>query len=119
MASPALPSLVPGNEAPFWSSLGAPMVENASFFAAFLHWLAIALRWFLRALLVLLAVGVILGIGSLIFGSLPLHQLRRGGKPKTSTDGDAPPEAELVELEFLAAEYDPAQDQSSDSGEEY
>lgn len=102
MASPALPSVVPGNEAPFWSSLGAPMVENASFFAAFLHWLAIALKWFLRALLVVLAVGVILGIGSLIFGSLPLQQLRRGGKPKISTDGDAPPEAELVELEFLA-----------------
>lgn len=119
MASPAFPSLVPGNEAPFWSSLGAPLVGNALFFAAFLHWLAIALRWFLIALLVLLAVGVMLGIGSLIFGSLPLHQLRGGGKPKISTDGDAPPEAELVELEFLAAEYEPAQDQSSDSGEEY
>lgn len=95
------------------------MAGNAAFIAGFLQWLAIALRWFLRILLVLLVTGIILGIGSLIFGALPFRKIRRGGKSKPSTDRDAPQDADLVELEFLAAEFDPSQDQVSDSGEEY
>lgn len=102
----------------FWGFLGAPMLGNASFIAVFLHWLAIAFKWFLRLLLVLLAVGVVLGTGALIFGSLPLRNICRGGKSKTSTDRDGPSDTEMVGLEFLPAEYDPEVDLVSDSGEE-
>ena len=94
-----------GTSGTFWGFLGAPMAGNASFVAGFMHWLAIAFRWFLRLLLLLLAVGVVLGLGSLIFGSLPFHIIRRGGKSKPPTDGNTPPSADLVELEFLAADY--------------
>ncbi|KAL9073992.1 MAG: hypothetical protein Q9161_002614 [Pseudevernia consocians] len=111
MTAPSLPPLKSDNDdatrSTFWSFLGAPMVGNASFIAGFLHWLAIAFRWFLRIILFLLAVGVVLGIGALIFESLPFRHFRRGGKLRNSTDGDAPPDANLVELEFVAADYDP------------
>ena len=82
------------------------MAGNASVAAGFMHWLAIAFKWFLRLLLLLLAIGVVLGLGSLIFGSLPFHIIR-GGKSKPATDdGNTAASAELVELEFLAAEHD-------------
>lgn len=122
MTAPSLPSLKPDSDdatrSSFWSFLGAPMAGNASFIAGFLHWLAIAFRWFLRFILLLLAVGVVLGIGALIFGSLPFHNFRRGGKLKNSTDGDAPPDADLVELEFMAADYDPDDSRTSESDDE-
>ena len=95
------------------------MAGNASFLAGFLYWLAVAFKWFLRLLLVLLAVGVVLGIGALIFGSLPLHNIWRGGKSRTSRDQDGPVDTEVVGLDFLATEHDLEQDLASDSGEEY
>lgn len=95
------------------------MAGNASFLAGFLYWLAVAFKWFLRLLLVLLAVGVVLGIGALIFGSLPLHNIWRGGKSKVSTDRDGPADTEMVGLDFLATEHHLEQDLVSDSGEEY
>lgn len=95
------------------------MVGNASFLANFLHWLAIAFRWFLRLILVLLAAGVVLGIGALIYGSLPARSARRGGKLESCTDRDGLPDADPVELDLLATDCDPDHDQFSDSGEEY
>ena len=89
------------------------MAENASFFAGFLYWLAIAFRWFLRLFLLFLVIGVVLGVGALVFNFLRVRKL------ETSPDGDASPDADLVELDFLAAECDPHQDQTSDSGEDY
>lgn len=89
-----------------WGFLAAPMAGNASSVAVVVHWLAIAFKWFLRLLLLLLAIGVVLGIGALIFGALPFHDRRRGGESKTSAEGFAPPDANLVELDFLAADYD-------------
>lgn len=94
-----------------WGFLGAPMVGNASFLAGSLHVAAIAFKWFLRLLLLLLAVGVVIGIGSLISGSLSSLSIGRGGKSKTSTNEDARLDAELVELEFMAADYDESDDE--------
>lgn len=122
MATSSPPSLTPDNEAApstFWGFLGAPMAGNASFFAGFLYFLAIAFKWFLRLLLVVLVVGIILGTGALIFGSLPFHNTRCGGKSKPSTDRDGSPDTEIVELDVLAAEFDSELDLISDSGEEY
>ena len=107
-------SSIPSNDhhgAPgtFWGFLGAPMAGNASVAAGFMHWLAIAFKWFLRLILLLLAVGVVLGLGSLIFGSLPFHIIRRGGDGKSklpADNGDTAPSADLIELEFLAADHD-------------
>ena len=95
------------------------MAGNASFAAGFMHWLAIAFRWFLRLLLLLLAVGVVLGLGSLIFGSLPFHIIRRRGKSKSSTEADAAPSADLVELEYLAADHDAEDEIVSESDVEF
>ena len=100
-----------------WGFLGAPIVGNASFIGGVLYWLAIASRWFLRLLLLLLVAGIILGIGALIFGSLPPRISRRGWKSTLSVDDDALPDANLVELDFLAADYDP-EDDGSDSDDE-
>ena len=97
-----------------WGFLGASIAGNASFIGGFLYWLALAFRWFLRLLLLLLVAGIILGIGALIFGSLPLRSSRRGCK---SMDDNAIPDANLVELEFLAADYD-LDDDRSDSDDE-
>lgn len=125
MAAPSLSSLKSVDEDPpsttsFWGFLSATMAGNASFLATFLHGLAIAFKWFLRLLLLLLAMGVMLGLGALIFKSLPLHYICRGGKSNSSTaDRDGQLDTEMVGLEFLAAEYDPEQDLFSDSGEEY
>ncbi len=117
MAS-SLPSGVNGTLSAFWGFVGAPMAGNVSFIAGFLHWLAIAFKWFLRLLLLLSIVGVVLGFGSLIFGSLPFHIIRRGGKSKPSTDGDTPSSANVVELEFLAADYHAEDDRTSESDDE-
>lgn len=95
------------------------MAGNASFLAGFLFWLAVAFKWFLRLLLVLLAVGVVLGIGALIFGSLPLHNIWRGGKSRTARDRNGPVDTEIIGLNFLATEHDMEQDLISDSDEEY
>lgn len=92
-----------------WGFLGAPIAGNASFFGGLLYWLAIAFRWFLRLLLLLLVAGIILGIGALIFGSLPLRSSRCGCK---SMDDNALSDANLVELEFLDTDYDPEDDRS-------
>lgn len=123
MAAPSLLALRVDNDdstpSTFWGILGAPMAGNASLLAVSLHWLAIAFKWFLRLLLVLLAIGVVLGTGALIFGSLPLRNICRGGKPKTFADRDGPSDTEMVGLDFVAAEYDPQVDLVSDSGEEY
>ena len=123
MAAPSPLALSVDNDdaTPFtlWGFLGAPMAGNASFIAVFLHWLAISFKWFLRLLLVLLAMGVVLGTGALIFGSLPLRNICCGGKSKTSTDRDEQSDTEMVGLEFLPVEYDPEVDLVSDSGEEY
>ncbi|CAD6571178.1 MAG: hypothetical protein ASARMPREDX12_004155 [Alectoria sarmentosa] len=121
MAHPSSPSLRSDDEATpgtFWRFLGAPMAGNASFLAGFLYWLAVAFKWFLRLLLVLLAVGVVLGIGALIFGSLPLHNIWRGGKSRTSRDQDGPVDTEVVGLDFLATEHDLEQDLASDSADD-
>ncbi len=118
MTASSLPSGKNGTSSTFWGFLGAPMAGNASFIAGFLHWLAIAFKWFLRLLLLLLVVGVVLGLGSLIFGSLPFHIIRRGGKSKSSTDGDTPSSANVVELEFLAADYHPEDGRTSESDDE-
>ena len=83
------------------------MAGNASFLAGFLHWLAIAFKWFLDLILILLALGVVLGIGALVFSSLSLYNIRRpGGESKVSGDGDAALDAGLVELELTAMDYD-------------
>ncbi len=120
MSASSVPSPKPesndATQSTFWSFLGAPIVGNASFTADILHWLAIAFRWFLRLILLLLVVGIVLGIGALIFGSLPFRNNRRGGKSKSSTDGDVPPDADLVELEFLAADYDYSRTSESEDG---
>lgn len=122
MAASSLPSLEPDSNdlAPstLWGFLGAPIAGNASFVGGFLYWLAIAFKWFLRLLLLLLAVGVILGIGALVFGSLPFRNSRRGGKSKPSMSDNATPNANLVELEFLAADYDLEDSCTSDSEDE-
>ena len=99
----------------FFAFLGAPMAGNASSIAVFVHWLATAFNWFLRLLLLLLGLGVLLGIGALIFGSLPFHKRRRGGELKTFAEGDVPPDVNSVELEFLTGDYDPEDISTSDS----
>lgn len=119
MTTSSLPSPQPelNDAAPsstLWGFLGAPIAGNASFIGGILYWLAIAFRWFLRLLLLLLVAGIILGIGALIFGSLPLRNSRRGSK---SMDDNVLPDTNLVELEFLAADFDP-EDDGSDSDDE-
>ena len=119
MASPSLSSLNSYDEdspSTFWGFLGAPMAGNASFLATFLYFLAIAFKWFLRFLLLLLAVGIVLGTGALIFSSLPSQNLR---KSKTSTDRNGPADTEVIGLDVLAVEYDSHEDLISDGGEEY
>ena len=97
------------DNAAFWRFLGAPIVGNASFLATFLHGLAIAFRWFLRTLLALLAVGVVLGGGSLILGALRPGGRGGGGGSKEGSgeSGDASGDSgDLVELEFLTTDYE-------------
>ena len=122
MTPSSLPSLEtePKDAAPstLWSFLGAPIAGNASFIGGFLYWLAIAFRWFLRLLLVLLAAGIVLGIGALIYGSLPLRHNRRGCKSNPPGNDHAVPDANLVELEFLAADFDQEDGCLSDSDDE-
>lgn len=106
-----------------WSFLSAPIAGNASFLAGSLHWLAIAFKWFLNLILIFLAVGVVLGIGSLIFGSLNLYPIRRGDESKGSGDGDRGGGLDagmLTELELRSLGYDEEDEEgcSSESDEE-
>lgn len=94
------------------------MLGNASFIARLLYFLAIVFKWFLRLLLLSLAVVVVLGIGSLIFGILPFSKARGSGSSPTSTDGDALAAANLVELDFLTANHDLEGVATSDSENE-
>lgn len=110
MTASSLPSPKPepkdAASSTIWSFLGAPIAGNASFIGGFLYWLAIALRWFLRLLLLLLVAGIILGLGALIYGSLPLRNNRRGCKSKPPGNDSAVLDANVVELEFMAADFD-------------
>lgn len=97
------------NTSTFWGFLSAPIAGNASFLAGSLHWLAIAFKWFLNLLLLFLAIGFILGIGRLIFGSLNIYPMRRGDEAKDAGGGnrDAGLDAGLLtELELRAVSYD-------------
>ena len=119
MATPSSPSdNVTGTERTAWGFLTEPMVGNASLLAGFLHWLAIVFKWFLRVLLILLATGVMLGIASMIFSFLPPYTSRRSGESKTSANEDSSPSSDLVELDFLPADYDLEDSRSSDSDNE-
>ena len=89
-----------------WNLLGAPVAGNVSFLAGFLHWLAIAFKWFLNLILLLLAAGVVLGTGALIFGSLKAQSIRHSGKSKATVEEDAPLGGELIELDLMAANYE-------------
>ena len=89
-----------------WTFLSAPIAGNASFFAEFLHWLAIAFKWFLNLMLLVLAIGVMFGIVALIYGSLPSRNSSRGGESKSSGDGDSGLDVGLVELDFQGVQYD-------------
>lgn len=119
MTTSPLPSPEPklNNTTPstLWDFLGAPIAGNASFIGGCLYWLAIAFRWFLRLLLLLLAAGIVLGIGALVYGSLPLRNFRRGCKSNSSIDENAVLDANVVELEFLAADFDQEDGYISDS----
>ena len=86
--------------------------ENISFITASLHWFAILSRWFLNLLLILLGIGVVLGVGYLIFGSfVPVGFLSRmrmcgdGGfkndEVAATADRGLPPSTELVELGLM------------------
>ena len=89
-----------------WTFLSAPIAGNASFFAGFLHWLAIAFKWFLNLILLVLAIGVMFGIGALIYGSLPSRSNSRGSESKGSGGRDAGLDMGLVELDFQGVQYD-------------
>lgn len=71
--------------------LTAPIAGNASFLATFLHGLARDFKWFLNLILILLVVGVVLGMGALMFGVYGSRRVRRGGEGKGYSgdeDGD-------------------------------